>query len=384
MKNILIFLLFSCFPSQSQVADYKKVPDNLLKKQELFQEFPYKDKNSFIDLTKFLPKNHVTDGSVDYTAILQKAINQSRKVLMPDFPVLINDKSLVVPSNTIIFFQRNSQLVMKSSSKGNDSKKPYYAILLYAVNNVQIFNCSIKGDRNSHIGGPGEWGMGIGILGSSKVTISGGRIVECWGDGIYVGNIKKSSTSYRGYYSPSSSIKIENIFIDNNRRNGVSITSGVNIEIRNSIISNTNGTLPMSGVDIEPNSPLDLIRGIMLFNITTFNNKRDGILLAFTRISSKEKVQNISVEIDGHTDLGSYSPLRIGSGFRKEDKRMAGSINIKNSQWSDNIVGVRYNKGHHLLPRVNFNNNHFNNLKNEMKFSGDKYINTQDVEEILK
>ena len=62
---------------------------------------------------------------------------------------------------------------------------------------------------------------------------------SCWGDCIYVG-------------------KANNVFIDkciltNSRRQGISITAGTNIKIRNCAISKIKGTAPEYAIDIEPN-----------------------------------------------------------------------------------------------------------------------------------
>lgn len=384
MKIIFnILCLFICCTGYSQKFEYRKVPNFILEKRSSVQKIPVQNQEEFIDITKFLPKSYVTDGTVDYTNNLQDAINKNRKILMPNFPLLINDKSLSIPSNTTIFFQPKSELIMNPSKKGDDSRNHYYALTLNNVNNVSLLNCNIRGDRDSHLGQKGEWGMGIGILGSTNISIMGGKITNCWGDGIYISNIKQWSSTFTGYHKPSSSVVIRNVFIDNNRRNGISITSGVDIEIKNCIVANTNGTLPMSGIDVEPNTYLDLIKDIKLHNITTFNNNRDGILLVLTKIASNKKVQDISIDVDGHIDIGSYSPLRIGSGFRRGDKKMTGGINIRNTRWTENEVGVRYNRGNNLLPTVQFQNNIFHQFKGNIKRSDDKYLNTTRMKDIF-
>lgn len=384
MKRILLLILclfisVSCYP---QRYEYKTVPSSLLQKHNKIHTTATQSLEGFVDLTNFLPSGYVKDGTVDYTNQLQSAIKNNRKVLMPNFAILINDNSLVIPSNTIIQFQEKSMLVMKPSKKGELPNNPYYALTLNKVENVSINNCNIRGDRENHIGNKGEWGMGIAILGSSNITISGGRIVNCWGDGIYVGKVKEQSKKYKGYHIPSSSILIEGVFLDNNRRNGISITSAVKVDIKNCIIANTNGILPMSGIDIEPNSSLDLIKNINLRNVTTYNNQKDGILLVLTRMTSDKKKQEVSISIDGHRDIGSYSPMRIGSGFRRSDRKMIGEISINNTLWQDNEIGFRYNKGYHLLPKVTFRNNVFKDYKKGRKASDDKYLNTIELKNI--
>src|SRR5690242_19873414 len=78
----------------------------------------------------------------------------------------------------------------------------------------------------------------------------------------------------------SNNIFIDGAWIDNNRRNGISVIDGNNIKISNSVISNTNGTLPMSGIDIEPNNGFGELKNINIENVTTFNNSKFGILIS--------------------------------------------------------------------------------------------------------
>ena len=45
----------------------------------------------------------------------------------------------------------------------------------------------IIGDRDNHLGTTGEWGHGIMIRGSSRVTVRDIHISRCWGDGVSIG-----------------------------------------------------------------------------------------------------------------------------------------------------------------------------------------------------
>src|SRR5699024_9046472 len=103
-------------------------------------------------------------------------------------------------------------------------------------------------------------------------------------------------------------VKIINGVLDNNRRNGISIISGRNIEINNVFISNTNGQNPQSGIDIEPNSNDDILENIKLLNIETFNNTMNGIVVSIGNLSGQKK-KELSIKIDNHKDTYSYLGL---------------------------------------------------------------------------
>lgn len=131
--------------------------------------------------------------------------------------------------------------------------------------NVSGSNISISGkgkiigDKNSHTGKDGEWGMGVHINQSQNIHIAGISIRECWGDCIYVGGF-------------SSYITIANCSLDQSRRQGISITGAENVIISNCYISNIAGTDPEYAIDIEPNKNC-ICNNITIDSVTTANCK---------------------------------------------------------------------------------------------------------------
>ena len=142
-----------------------------------------------------------------------------------------------VNSNTHIILNGNVRLM-------SFNQENYSIFDIKNIENVIIEGTgTIKGERDTHIGDSGEWGHGVNIISSEKITIKGITIRDCWGDGIYIG----------GNGSPSKNISIVNTSISNNRRQGISITHASVVRIKNNVIKDTNGTDPQFGVDIEPN-----------------------------------------------------------------------------------------------------------------------------------
>ena len=101
-------------------------------------------------------------------------------------------------------------------------------------------NGTIIGDKHTHTGNEGEWGMGINLKGAINTTISGLTIKDCWGDCIYVGGNSKN-------------VLIECCKLDHGRRQGISITKANGVTIRNCVITNVSGTNPQYAIDVEPN-----------------------------------------------------------------------------------------------------------------------------------
>lgn len=135
----------------------------------------------------------------------------------------------------------------------------YYIIKIQGDNINLRGNATLEGDKHTHLGKVGEWGMGINIDHSNNVTVSGLTIKDCWGDCIYVGG-------------ESEDIIIEKCSLDHGRRQGISITSAKRVTIKDCSISNVAGTLPEYAIDIEPNKGND-INKVVIDNVNVSNCK---------------------------------------------------------------------------------------------------------------
>ncbi|WP_413511892.1 hypothetical protein [Myroides odoratus] len=277
-----------------------------------------------IDLTKYLPDNFDVSGKIDYTEYIQKGLDENLSVLIPNFTVLINKNGLKISSDQTVIFQEKSKLIIEPNFETN------YSILYIAnVKNVKIVNPVIEGDRFTHLGIKGEWGMGISILSSIDVQIINPNIKLCWGDGIYIGEDKHTKL-------PNERIKIKGGIIDNNNRNGISVITVKGLEISDILITNTNGKNPMSGIDIEPNNNRQFLQNIVLRNIRTMNNTNEGVKVYLKYYAGSKN--EISISIENLNDSNSLYGFTY-SGVLKEDfvksKNMKGSIEMKNFK-SDN------------------------------------------------
>lgn len=328
MKKIVLLVLFftvqlSLAQDQNKKFGIKELPKNIVVKDHPLDKSIFK---SYFDLTGVLPKGYVRDGSVDYTKFIQEGLSSHKRIKFPDFPVLINEDGLTIESNTILYFPEKSVLLLQPSAKGT-----YEILRLHNISNVELYNPVIVGDRESHKGKDGEWGMGISILGSDQVKIINPRIEKCWGDGIYIGRLKGKQTS---------NVNIYNAYLNNNRRNGTSITSGSNILMEHSVVLNTAGTSPQSGIVIEPNNPDAELNNIILKDIYTYNNYESGIQIGgLDKLISDTKKAPIRIDIINHIDNGSSNGMLIGKiptakGF--PGLALTGVINIVNPTWENN------------------------------------------------
>lgn len=328
----VIFLFFFQFIKGKPDFIYKKIPQEYINRKENLEVNSLISKvilNSSYSIIQSLPLYYDKTGNLDYTDIIQNTLDNYNIVTFPNFPLLINSKGLTLRSNSKIIFQKGSKLILLPNKSQN-----YQILRLHEVYNVELFSPNIVGDREKHIGTLGEWGFGISIRGSQNIKIYKAVIKNCWGDGIYLGSIGPLVNK---------GVLIKDCFIDNSRRNGVSIISGINVNIVNSIISNTNGTSPMSGIDMEPNNNTEFLKNINIINTITFNNGNDGVLIALGALHGKEPT-DISINIKNHIDDISNNAIEFVLPNRKNNndfKKINGNINVSNSVWKnnkDNIV----------------------------------------------
>ena len=307
---------------------YKAIP---AKYEYLYKDSParrgdvLKKLQSPFYVKSLLPKNYDQSGKVDYTAYFQRALLQNREVVFPSGKFFIGKQGLTVPSNTKVYFEENCVLYFEK----NDFIR-YEILRIHDVQNVEIYYANIVGDRYSHTGTKGEWGYGISIQDSKNIMLYKPVVKDCWGDGIFIGSDGKIL---------SENVIVDGGLVDNNRRNGVSVTSMINLQLSNIVAANSNGTFPKAGIDFEPSNNWEFMEKIKVNNIFTFNNEEDGLLIVLVRLKA-DKIKTVSMDINKHVDT--YS--KYGMAVFLEDKKLmgklpVGTININNVTYNDNKVG---------------------------------------------
>jgi hypothetical protein len=126
-----------------------------------------------------------------------------------------------------------------------------YVVLIQDVSDVEVSGGRIRGERDRHLGHTGEWGHGLTVRGASRVTIRDLHVSGCWGDGVSIG----SNRSRPEHPVPASEdIVVSRLVCVGNRRQGLTIGRAQGVRVQDSEFSNTAGTPPAAGIDIEPDS----------------------------------------------------------------------------------------------------------------------------------
>lgn len=249
-------------------------------------------------LENFLPKGFVKDGTEDYSKYVQKAVQNYKKVIICNFPILCTQK-IIIPSHREIFFLPQSKLIFQDENIVN----AYGGLIIRDAVDVTIKNVHITGTSSNKINlSSNKINSGISIYSSKDIIVENGKIVNCAGDGIYIGVSNKETTS--------SNIFIKEVICDSNFRNGISIISGNNINVINCILSNSYRLLPMAGLDIEPNHSFNEIRDISIINLKTVNNSGKGVQIGLNKLT-KLYSNFVEISLINYKDSGSATGIVI-------------------------------------------------------------------------
>ncbi len=289
----------------------------------------------------------ITCGNSDCTEELQAQIDLTPLDGILDLPegeYFVDAAGGGIQPKSNMTLQLSPGTIIKALPNGSAG---YNVINLTNVSNVNIYGGTVAGERDQHTGTTGEWGRGILINSSNNIHVSGVRIIDAWGDGIEILDTPSVRTS---------NITLTDIVALNNRRQGISIISGSNITISGGEYSNTNGTPPSAGIDIEPNDSDDIVSNVVFDGISAKNNDGSGILVYNTHGGHVSGVAIRNCEImdngyDGTYIIGVYwvaveqntlqengGPLTYRAGIKIED---CNSVSIDQNTVTDTFPGRR-------------------------------------------
>ncbi|WP_171009511.1 hypothetical protein [Sphingomonas sp. 2SG] len=194
-------------------------------------------------------------------------------------------QSLRVPSNSKVIFEAGSKIENLPHRLTG-----YEMLLLHNVRNVEIIDAMLDGRRDLNVETTGEWGNGIQILGDvDDIRIISPVTNNMWGDGIYIGEDMATGANPR-------SVEVSDPRADNCRRQGMSITSAHRCIVRRPIWTNTNGTPPSAGLDIEPNLASCVLQDIQIIAPVTSGNAGAGISIYLGMLRSSSSPVNIAIK----------------------------------------------------------------------------------------
>ena len=126
-----------------------------------------------------------------------------------------------------------------------------------------------------------EYRHALSLWSCRNVIVSGLRLSNSGGDGIYVGG-----ETAAGVDGPCRNVRIDNVDCDGNYRQGMSVTNVVGLRVRNSRFRNTAGTLPEAGVDLEPYQDDQFLQDVRFADCSFTGNGWAGIAVALEYMSA--------------------------------------------------------------------------------------------------
>jgi hypothetical protein len=185
-----------------------------------------------------------------------------------------------------------------------------------------------------------EWRMALKIVGSRDVRVIGGTYKDAGGDGIYI--------AAKGALPYSSDILIQEVIVDGAWRNGLSVISAVNLTVRDSTFSNTNGTNPQCGIDLEPDLSTHRLQGITFLNTTLSQNMRCGFTMGPYALINSTYPLDVTIKgmrihgVPGSTrDAGSPKPLSTAGGqglMLSDGYKLSGLVRIEDINISNTFA----------------------------------------------
>jgi polygalacturonase len=220
------------------------------------------------------------DGMNDDTAAFQRAIDslpeEGGTVVVPAGDYLIDPtRRVVLRSRMHLELDPGAVLVAKPNAADRA-----YVLEVARISDVEISGGRIRGDRDGHLGTTGEWGHGIAIYGARRVTVRDIQVSRCWGDGIAIGGKKENKTDKLA--DPSEDVVLANVVSTGNRRQALTIGHSRDVRVHDCRFSDTAGTAPECGIDLEPDPPWD-VRRARIENCRIDGNRGSGIQL-FKRV----------------------------------------------------------------------------------------------------
>lgn len=270
-----------------------------------------------------------TDDSVAIQAALDAAAGTGQTVLIPktsNGTYIVGQQTslycLNIPSNTNLFIEPNVTIQAKA---GIGAVVRIISIADASGVTINAYDAFVKGIKSEYVSGEQRHGVIVGN--SNNVAIYGLTCKDTGGDGFYIGGT-------------SSNVSLIDCVADNNRRNGVSITSGKRVLLERCKFTNQIGTNPQSGLDIEPDSNSDFVEDITVKDCYAYNNAALGYIVALNALPGAV-TKNVNINLincvdDGGTgtSVGGFSvgPVTIGS------YKVTGQIKFENCL-SRNAVG---------------------------------------------
>lgn len=264
---------------------------------------------------------------IDATTALQSALDSTASTVVVDNvgQDWITRPLFIRRSNVRIVFENGVVVKAKEGYVGSDS-----LISATRLSNVSLVGYGATLRMNKPEYTTGEFRMALKFYSMTDLRIEGLSIRDSGGDGIYLGDAG-------GAQPYNLRVTIKDVQLDNHRRNGLSVISVDGLVVDNVAVTNTNGTAPEFGIDLEPNNAGERLANISFNNVRLSGNVGGCILFTtyrFTASSYPVSFDATDVTCDSPGDAAAAKP-RYGAivvyGSALDDIGPAGHVRFSDS-----------------------------------------------------
>ena len=242
-------------------------------------------------------------------------------------------------SNTEIVFEDGVELVAK---KGEFHGIRDHLLEFHGVTNVSLVGLGkcggiLRMHRSEYRAKPyfpSEWRHTLSMQGAADILVENMSFVESGGDGICLGALKGGQNHCRN-------VVIRRCVCDRNTRQGISVCSAMNVLIEDCVLKNTDGRLPKSGIDFEPNNEGELMVDCLMRRCRIEKNAASGIEIYLGHQGGRSKPIGITVEdctIVGNGGNG-INVGEIGGKTTRDESPPPGRIRFRNCVVAENGCG---------------------------------------------
>lgn len=261
------------------------------------------------------------DGVTDDTAAIQRALNQAR----------VTGGTVLVPPGTYMIDVAVGLMLRGATTLQLAPGATLKALPTATPGQLALVRCGGRGNtiEGGHfmVEGRAPWlracqlSFGILVRAAADLLIRDVAIDDAFTDNIYVG---------LGVAGPNENVTIERCVLRGGRRQGISVTHGTGIHIRDCIIEATGGASPSAGIDLEPN-PGTAVNDVEISRCRLASNAGYGLLAVglFGPVSNVRVADNETVDNgEGGVRLLKTNRVRIAGNRLGESSGPAISVDV--------------------------------------------------------
>ena len=289
--------------------------------------------------TRVLSRDYGYD-PVDATAFLQRALNDAAAdtLIVDEAPGTWTTGPLFLRrSNVTLIFEPGTLLRGISTSVAPDAFGTFQSLLrVDRADSVTILGRGATFQmfkREYEL--ISEFRHCLDLFGATNVLVRDLTLVGAPGDGILIGPAFTVTDGEAIGDVPCRNITVVNCTMDDNNRQGMSVTDVIGLRIDSCRFINTSGTAPQAGIDFEPFETFQRMQDIVVTNSLFEGNNAPGVLVGCVDLDATSPPMDIVMDGCTFRDNGRDLDQNL-SGIAVSNKtRAPGSFIVRNSLIED-------------------------------------------------